>query len=638
MEVSGQKISPSNQSAKSKSTQEFVALVGSPNSGKTTLFNWLTGRKQKVVNYPGSTVDISLGPVLSNLVESSSEGLTVIDTPGAYSLFPKSQDEEITLRTLSDAAYDIKKVIVVVDSTQISRQVHLVRQVQEMGFQVLVAVTMHDLHVKEKSVIDEKLLSSLLNTPVFLIDGTLGGGVRELVKGTKTLGALADQKIKKLEPWSSAKLLQVFSEGEKIQKQVVKKELSVFKQTENLDRYFLNPLFGPIFFVLIMFGLFSSIYWAAAPLMDLVDTGFAAAIDSAKSLMGAGLLSDLVSDGLIAGLGSVLVFVPQIFILFLGISLLEDSGYLARAATLIDKPLSKVGLNGKAFVPILSGFACAVPAMMAARAINSPKERWIATFIIPLMTCSARLPVYALLIGFVFGGEPLKAGILMATMYIGAVIVGAVAAGILAKLVKMDRPSFFLLELPIYRRPQPMVVIRNSLKRTKAYIVKTGPVILVLSFVLWVLATFPNYQESDSNVKLQTSYAASLGKTLEPVFEPMGVDWRVGVGLISAFAAREVFVSSLAVMFNVSSDDDEDSLREGLLSQMREAKMEDGSPVFTLASVAALLVFFMIALQCISTTAVAKQEMASSRFALTQLVLMNVVAYIAAVFTYSILS
>lgn len=615
----------------------YVALVGSPNSGKTTLFNWMTGYKQKVVNYPGSTVDISVGEVLPELLSLDKSELRIVDTPGSYSLFPKSQDEEVTKLALFDEKYDFKKIILVLDSTQIARQVHLVRQAQECGFQVLVAITMYDLHLREQSEVNVKRLSELLGVPVYPIDGVLGGGVKALVQAAQDISV---EKVcrQQLIPWPLSKLQSVFLEGEKIASEVTQRELSVFSQTENKDKFLLHPVFGPIIFISVMLMLFSSIYWLAAPLMDVVDMGFGTAVQFTKDILGGGLFSDLLSDGVIAGLGAVMVFVPQIFILFFGISILEDSGYLARAATIIDKPLSKIGLNGKAFVPILSGFACAVPAMMAARTISSAKERWIAMFIIPFMTCSARLPVYALLIGFMFSDSPVKAGALMASLYIGAILIGAVAAGILNKIIKTKAPSFFLLELPIYRRPRIKNIIRSSLKRTQAYISKTGPIILILSVFLWVISTFPNYQEEDASVRLGQSYAAKLGESIEPLFRPLGVDWRVGVGLISAFAAREVFVSSLAVMFGVTTDSDDESLRTGLIERMKQAKFSDGRAIFSVASISALLVFFMIALQCVSTSATARQEMRSARFALIQLISMNILAYIAAAITYGVIS
>lgn len=614
---------------------ESIALVGPPNSGKTTLFNWLTGRRQKVVNYPGSTVDITCGPMLENLMPKieGDSSYQFIDTPGTYSLFPKSPDEEVTVKTLYDSAYKIEKVVLVLDSTQLNRQWHLLRQLQEANFNVVVAVTMHDLHTKEKSEVNLQELARWAKVPVCPIDGTTGWGAPQLVSAVLNSSREKSQPTK-LNTWNYNKLQQVFAEGEQVTKAVTNKKLNIFSLTEARDKVLLNPLWGILIFALIMFTLFSSIYWLAAPLMDQVDNFFGFLNEYSRTFLGEGLWGQLISDGVVGGIGSVMVFVPQIFILFIGISLLEDSGYLARAATLIDKPLSKLGLNGKAFVPLLSGFACAVPAMMAARSINSKKEKWIAMFIIPFMTCSARLPVYALLITFLFVNEPLKAGAMMAIMYMGAIFTGAIAAAILNKIIKEKSPGFFLMELPLYRQPKLKVVLRNSIKRTKAYVFKTGPIILVLSIVIWVLSTFPNYNEANHHVRLQSSFAAQAGQVLEPLFKPLGVDWRAGVGLLTAFAAREVFVSSLAVMFNVAESDSDETLQAGLIENMKKATMADGTPVFTVASVASLLVFFMIALQCISTSATAKQEMRSNSFVWVQLISMNLLAYVAAALTH----
>ncbi len=626
---------------------ESIALVGPPNSGKTTLFNWLTGRQQKVVNYAGSTVDIAIGESL----DFYGPRLSLIDTPGTYSLSPKSQDEEVTLKTLFSPQFAIKKVIVVLDSTQISRQIHLVRQVQESGFQVVVAITMHDLHMREDSAVDVKRLAELLRAPVCPIDGVLGGGVKELVQKVSALGvsvggqvSAAPIRAESAPKWSLEKLKEVFGEGERIAREVVRKELKVYSETENIDKWLLHPVLGLLFFAVIMCGLFTSIYWLAQPIMNAVAAVFVWAGAHMSGLFGENLFSAFLSDGVLAGSGAVLVFVPQIFILFLGITLLEDTGYLARAATLADRPLSFFGLNGRAFVPILSGFACAVPAIMAARSITSKKERWIATFIIPFMTCSARLPVYALLIGFLYSDRAFLAGLLLAALYLGGLMVGLIAAGLLNRLVKTKTPSLFIMELPLYRRPKASVVLRNSFRRTNAYLTKTAPIILVLSVLVWAATTFPNYQASSPKVRLESSVAAQVGKTIEPLFTPLGVDWRVGVGLMSAFAARETFVSSLAVLFNITDVDDKDVMRTSLIEKMKTARFEShvgalaNRPIFTLASVASLIVFFMLAMQCMSTSSVAYRETGSWWFATTQVVLMNVLAYGAAAAVFALLT
>jgi ferrous iron transport protein B len=338
-----------------------------------------------------------------------------------------------------------------------------------------------------------------------------------------------------------------------------------------------------------------------------------------------------LSGGVLASASAVLVFVPQIFILFIGIILLEDSGYLARSATLIDKPLSMLGLGGRSFVPLLSGYACAVPAMMAARTINSKRERWLTLFILPLMSCSARLPVFALLLTFLFHGDAAwKAGVMLTAIYIGSMLMGALAAVIAGRFLKIEDKSFFMLELPVYRRPQASLVLRQAFSRTKSYIVRAGPAIFTFALIIWVATTFPAYNLENKTERLNQSYAAQAGHLIEPVFRPMGGDWRTGVGLMSAFAAREVFVSSLAVLFQVT-DQDEDSMQETLLSKMHDAKAPDGGALFTVSSVLGLILFFMIALQCLSTVTVAVRESGRWRFALMQLALYNVIAYVVSV-------
>lgn len=605
-----------------------VALVGTPNSGKTTLFNWLTGSRQKVVNYPGSTVDYTVGrtlPVYGDVFE-------VVDTPGTYSLFPKSPDEEVTCRALFDEKLHLTAVIVVIDGCQISRQLHLVEQLKEVGYTVIVAMTMADLIAKEGSV-NFKKLSVHLGVPVYPIDGTLGGGVKELARATREIEHRPWGPVP-LRPWDADHRKSIYSRMAHIASDVEVKTSNISAQTAKLDRVLLHPVFGFFFFFLIMTALFTAIYWFATPFMDLIDAAFGWAVDFVRTNSPSPLLADFVGDGFLAGVGAVVIFVPQIFILFIGISLLEDSGYLARAAALVDKPLSKLGLNGKSFVPLLSGFACAIPAMMATRAINSRKAKWITMFIIPFMTCSARLPVYALLLGFLFRDDPpWVAGLALSALYLSGIVVAGISAGILNLIIKMPEKSFFLLELPIYRRPQFAVVFRNSFKRTKAYLWRSGPIIFAFAVLIWAASTFPNY-DKEGHERMATSYAAQAGQWIEPVVQPMGADWRVGVGLLSAFAAREVFVSSLAVMMNITDTEDEEGLQDSLLSSMAEAKNAAGSALFTVPSVLALLFFFVIALQCTTTTSVAYQEMKSARFATLQVIFMNLLAYGVAVVVY----
>lgn len=612
---------------------QVVALVGAPNSGKTTLFNWMSGAKFRAVNYPGATVDCFRARTQDRFGPS----LEIIDTPGTYSLFPKSPEEEVTRSALfhNRLGMDITEVIVVVDATQLDRQLYLVHQLVASGMKTIVALTMMDLVRAAGKSIDVKKLSQSLGTVVVPIDGRLGGGVEELVEKARTMKEALTElpKLSVPESWPAEKIQEIHKKSKALSQEVtIQKDpnsLNASHRTRQLDRWLLHPVWGLGLFVATMSLLFSSIFWLAAPFMEYVDLAFSWVAEALLNFESEALWADLLANGVILSFGSVFVFVPQIFILFIGISLLEDSGYLARAATVVDRPFSWLGLSGRSFVPLLSGFACAVPAMMATRNIRGAKERWLTMFIIPLMTCSARLPVYALLLSFIFLDQAAwKPGVLLAVIYLGSLLLGGIAAYILGKFVKIPDSSLFMMELPLYRRPQLRVVLRTAVLRTKSYIRRAGPVIFTLALLIWGASSFPRpFAQED----FSQSYLGQAGHWIEPVFEPMGLDWRAGVGLLSSFAAREVFVSTLAIVMNVSESEEEDTLQQGLLHQMRTAKTAEGEPVFTVASVTGLIVFFMIALQCMSTVAMAQREMASTKFAVGQLVGLTLWAYVLAV-------
>lgn len=704
---------------------QVVALVGPPNSGKTTLFNWLTNRKYKTVNYPGATVEYAL----AQIAPQWKSDIKIMDTPGIYSLTPKSEDEEVTCHALFQHAElgPVRQVVVVVDGTQLARHLALAAQIIECGFKVTIALTMSDLIRKSGQKIDVQLLSQKLSCPVVLIDGLLGGGVQELVNEIKagqdsletslptsieassspslasiaespTLSAAAPasssaaKEIKQIhwnkndhfkllekmdllaehvlidmslvakdsissKPVSSVTPEELMSrDTSSLGKSTVAREAKssltssnkkgptpiplILQRTRQVDRWMLHPVLGLSFFFIIMSCLFTAIFFVAAPFMDAIDTLFST-LASSVAVMGNGvtsLWSDFVGNGIITSFGAVFVFVPQIFILFFLLGYLESTGYLARAATLIDKPLSYFGLSGRSFVPILSGFACAIPAIMATRNISSKRDRFITMMIVPLMTCSARLPVYSLLLAFLFRGRPVwQAGVSLAVLYIGGLFVGALVAQFLHRIMKKDRNSFFMMELPLYRQPRISVVLSFAWSKTWGYLQRAGPPIFVFALLVWVGTTFPNYNAESDQVKLESSYAGQLGHTIEPIFQPMGVDWRVGVSLISAFAAREVFASSLAVIFNVTGEDDS-SLQAGLLDSMSSATDSQGRMIFTTGSVIALLIFVMVALQCTSTTAIVIRETGKVSWALVQVVAYNVLAYGLAVGTFSLLS
>jgi ferrous iron transport protein B len=416
--------------------------------------------------------------------------------------------------------------------------------------------------------------------------------------------------------------------------------------TLKIDKLLLHKVWGPVFFFFIMSVAFTSIFWLAEPLMNLVDDLFAFLSFESADLLGNNWFSDFISTGIISGTGSVLVFLPQILILFLLIGLLEDTGYLARGAMLVDKPLSKIGLNGKSFVPMLSGFACAIPAMMAARTIPNKRERFLTIFILPLMSCSARLPVYTLLIAFLLPAEKSwLGGIMLACVYIFSIVSSIVVASIINKfkhkIVNEEDNSSFILELPSYRRPKLSFIFVNSYMSAKLYLKKAGPVILTFSIVLWFLTYFPNTnptvetnnltKEEISQVKeaerLSSSYASDLGKLIQPVMTPIGMDWRVGVSLIAAFAAREVFVSSMALIFKVTSD--EETFQESMIESMRQATLGNSNQkLFTTATITGLIVFFVFALQCLSTVAVSRKETGGWRIPVLQILIFTSVAYL----------
>jgi ferrous iron transport protein B len=658
----------------------LITLAGPPNSGKTTLFNLLSGKKHKTVNYPGSTVDYST----SRMQDKYGIRVNLLDSPGIVSLLPASPDEEVSVEAIYNhpelGTPDL--VITTIDASQVSRHLLLTKQLIASGFDIIVVLTMTDLLQKKGFLIDELRLSEYLNCPVVKVDGRTGKGILDLV-------SLIEQKLNfngnnKLIPvkWNGSdknKIFDLYNEIEQIEKNVilespgsahcfdlnaVNRQLVILddnvpgrnkhkpdQRTLNIDRYLLHRVWGILFFFLIMSATFTSIFWIAEPIMNLIDEAFAWLASGSTLLFGNSWLGDLVSNGIINGTGSVLVFLPQILILFLILGLLEDTGYLSRGAMLIDKPLSKIGLNGKSFVPMLSGFACAIPAMMASRTIPNKRERLLTIFILPLMSCSARLPVYALLIAFLVPVEKQwLGGVVLASIYIFGIFSSVVIAGFINKfkhkLIKEDDNSSFILELPAYRIPKLKVVLYNTYSNAKLYLQKAGPLILGFSMIIWFLTYFPNTSpeietkgktqdeitQAQDAERLATSYASGLGKLIQPVMTPLGMDWRVGVSLISAFAAREVFVSSLALIFKVTSDDE--NIQQSILEAMRTAEVEGtGEKLFTTATITGLIVFFIFALQCISTLAVSRKETGGWRIPLLQLTIFTSLAYIFAFIT-----
>lgn len=659
----------------------LVTLVGPPNSGKTTLFNFLSGKNLKTVNYPGSTVEYST----SSIMEKYNINGDILDSPGIISLQPNSPDEQVSIDSLFDHPHlgSPHLVIATADASQLSRHLLLTKQLINAGFKVILAVTMSDVLLRKDYKINDDLLSEKIGCEVVSVNGRTGEGIDELVDKIKRnlkdieQNGKPDPKRELIDP-DKISLLEIYREIEDVEEEVLEpvfnnngklnlkaanRELNIINPelkrgnyrpdeiTLKIDRILLHRYWGLISFFLIMAVTFTSIFWIADPFMRLVDELFSTLASYSSDLLGNTWFGSLVSDGIISGTGSVLVFLPQIIILFLILGLLEDTGYLARGAMLIDKPLSKIGLNGRSFVPMLSGFACAIPAMLATRTISNRKERLLTIFIIPLMSCSARLPVYALLIVFLTPGDkPWMGGLILAAIYIFSIVSSLFAAAIVNKfrnrLIREEDTSSFILELPSYKLPKIPIVIRNSIESAKQYIYRAGPIILVLSIVLWFLMYFPNtspeidstgmndeeISQVEESVRLETSYAADLGKIIQPVMTPIGMDWRIGVSLIASIAAREVFVSSLALIFKVT--DTGESIESSLLTAMDNAKNEaTGKKLFTTSTIMGLIIFFVFALQCISTLAVSRKETGSWRIPILQLILFTSLAYILTLIT-----
>ncbi|MBS1552032.1 MAG: ferrous iron transport protein B [Bacteroidetes bacterium] len=666
--------------ALTKNKIPLITLVGQPNSGKTTLFNYLSGKNFKTVNYPGSTVEYSISKILSKF----SINANILDSPGIISLIPSSPDEKISVDSLfSHPKFGKPEIVIItVDSSQLSRHLYLVKQLIDANFNVIVVLTMLDLLRKKNLDISESKLSSILGCKVLKIDSRTGKGLNELLLSLKdSISEISDNEElfpEQLVNTQKEKLLESYRHIEEIEKEVLfrkdpdngnknfdiseaNKKLVVLNSvrlpnkpdafTLKVDKFTLHRYWGILIFFLVMAVTFTSIFWLASPLMEFINEVFSLLSSGSEKLFGDTLIGNLISNGLINGLGSVLVFLPQILILFMILGLLEDSGYLARGAMLADKPLSMIGLNGKSFVPMLSGFACAIPAIMATRTISNRRERFLTIFIIPLMSCSARIPVYALLIAFLIPQDkPWIGGIAMASIYIFSIFSSLLIASLVnkfrEKIIRESDSSSFILELPAYRKPKLQDVLNNTIKNATQYLKKAGPIIIYLSLFLWVLTYFPNtdpqvnvtgktaeeVSELKNSERIMTSYASSLGKIIEPVMKPLGLDWRVGVSLIATFAAREVFVSSLALIFKITEEGD--NIQASILKAMKEAKIEDtGEKLFTTATTTGLIIFFVFAMQCLSTVAISRKETGSWRIPALQIIVFSTIAYVVSFLT-----
>ncbi len=601
-------------SASTASAPELLrlGLVGSPNSGKTTLFNALTGMRARVGNYPGVTVERREGRC-----SAGDREVVVVDLPGTYSLDPVSPDEEIVSRVLDgELAAAPDALIMVADACSLERSLLVLGQLLARKVPSCLVITMLDeLHARGGRI-DLERLEAALGVPVFGVVGHRGIGMDAVRE------ALAQP-----ERWSRPPIppprpvLERAAWADSVAAAVIEQRPAQHALTEKIDRVVLHPVAGTLLFAAVMVTFFQLIFAWATPAMDAIDAGVGIAANAARAALPPGLPADFVVDALIAGVGAVVIFLPQIVLLFALLALLEDVGYMARAAFVVDRVMGRIGLEGRSFVSLLSSYACAVPGIMATRTIPSPRNRLVTILVAPLMTCSARLPVYALLIGAfvparnVWGPFGLQGLVLLGLYLMGAVSALGVAA-VLKRTVLRGESLPFYMELPSYRMPPFRLVAAQVWQSASAFLRRAGTIILAVSVVLWCLLTFPRSEApagasapEAARAALENSFAGRAGVALEPLIAPLGFDWKIGVGLLASLAAREVIVATLAQIYATS--DDETSLRAAIRA---DVDPETGAPVFTPGTVAALLVFFVFALQCMSTLAIMRRETGSWRW------------------------
>lgn len=696
-----------------------VALIGNPNTGKTSLFNQLTGLTQKVGNYPGVTVDKKQG----SCKISSKITATITDLPGTYSINPTSVDESIVLSSLlNSTASDYPDVIVVVaDIENLKRNLFLFSQVKDLEIPVVLAINMSDQMTKKGISLDIETLKEELQTEVVLISARKNIGIDEVKKAIKKCAEESNakplcsinqkideayfQELKEVSPnfslyelWlmvtqnnfpenltkeEKEKLVGFTQDVSKLKRYQHKETIHRYKQINDilkktyvvdqtkatnlrgkLDRVFTHKIFGYIIFFSILLLIFQSIFdWSSAP-MDFIDAKFAALSEFVKEQLTPGVLTDLITDGIIPGIGGVVIFIPQIAILFLFVSILEETGYMSRVVFLMDKIMRRYGMSGKSVIPLISGTACAIPAVMATRTITGWKERLITILVTPFTTCSARLPVYAILISLVIPNKKLFGyfslqGFTLLSLYALGFTTAIVSAFFLHKFLKVKSTSFFVAEMPNYKLPSLKNVLFDVIEKTKAFVLGAGKIILAISIVLWFLASngpaaYKNVegeikaqventtisedeiQQKIAAAKLENSYIGIMGKSIEPVIKPLGYDWKIGIALISSFAAREVFVGTLATIYSVESDDEDTStIKERMHAEINP---DTGEKRFNLPVGLSLLVFYAFAMQCMGTLAIVKRETKSWKWPLIQLFGMGILAYVASFLTFTFFS
>ncbi len=647
-----------------------AALVGNPNAGKTSVFNLLTGLNQKVGNYPGITVDKKWG-----YFNYQGTDVELLDLPGLYSIYPKSQDEEVVFQVLrqKDHRDHPDLVIVVMDATNLERNLFLVTQILDLGIPTLLIANMIDLMGKNQVGVNLEKLSELLGGVTLVPFNARTGQDLALLKSAllevplEVAPSPHTQEFMNLEDWDTGRQEEAVLGAARYKR--IRQILSFCQPSprqrsvrhQKWDQILTHPLWGYLIFLSLLSLIFQTIFaWSEVP-MNLIDTVFLTLSQWTQATLPNGPLTDLISQGLIPGLGGVMIFIPQIALLFGFIFVLEETGYMARVVFITDRLMRPFGLNGRSIVPLISGVACAIPAVMATRTIDHWKERLITIMVVPLMSCSARLPVYTLLIALVvpdvsWGIFNLKGMVLMALYLVG--FVAALLSALLFKwILKTKEKSFLVMELPDYKTPRWSNLGITMLEKCKVFVWEAGKVILAISVILWLLASYgpgdqmafaiskipvptesvqqTDYQQQVKSVALEYSYIGRAGKWMEPAIQPLGYNWQIGISLITSFVAREVFVGSMATIYSVGETFESD---QTLLERMSYQRNGLGKPVYTLASGISLMLFYAFAMQCMSTLAVVRRETKSWKWPLIQLVYMTALAYISALIAFNLLN